>query len=106
MLDNKWIGALFTLIINLGSSYVVNDVHKIFDGIFSFKAMKWLVVFAICLAATQDIYVSICISIMFSIFVWVLLDFECEMCLPRVRKFLRKHLLEIDEDDDYEFEKK
>ena len=96
MLDNKWIGALMTLLVNMGSSYVINDVHMIFNRFFSFKAMKWLVVFAICLASTQDIFVSICMSLVFGLIVWVLLDINCEICLPRLRKVLRKKILNID----------
>ena len=96
MLDNKWIGALMTLLVNMGSSYVINDVQMIFNRFFSFKAMKWLVVFAICLASTQDIFVSICMSLVFGLIVWVLLDINCEICLPRLRKVLRKKILNID----------
>ena len=46
-LESKWLGALFTLIINMGSSFVLGDVHELVTGIFSLKLMKWFVVFAI-----------------------------------------------------------
>ena len=92
-IQSNWVSALFTLIINLGTSYVVTDVHNIFQGIFAYKFMKWLVVFAICFASTKDAYVSIVVSFFFALIVWFLLDEDSEFSLPRVRGFIHKAMV-------------
>lgn len=91
-IQSNWMNALFTLVINLGTSYVVTDVHSIFQGVFAYKFMKWLVVFAICFASTKDVYVSIVVSFFFTIIVWFLLDEDSEFSLPKVRTLLHKAL--------------
>ena len=48
MLDSKWIEALFALLINTGSSYVINDVQQVFNDFFSNKVIKLIVIFSIC----------------------------------------------------------
>jgi|TARA_B100000902_G_scaffold10883_1_gene13297 hypothetical protein len=97
MLESKWFGALFTLIINMGSGYVLGDVQRLVSGVFSLKLMKWFVVFAILFASTQDFVVALCTSILFAVIVWGLCDVKSEVSLLRVRKILRKKLLDIDE---------
>tara|TARA_B100001093_G_C26806363_1_gene1005674 strand:+ start:1288 stop:1632 length:345 start_codon:yes stop_codon:yes gene_type:complete len=92
---SKWIGALITLIINMGSSYVVSDVQHIFKGVFRYKFMKWLVVFAICFASTKDVYVSICLSLLFSIIVWIVLENKAnniKYSLPRIKKTIKTNI--------------
>tara|TARA_B100001250_G_scaffold216647_1_gene185900 strand:+ start:159 stop:497 length:339 start_codon:yes stop_codon:yes gene_type:complete len=103
MLDSKWIEALFALLINTGSSYVINDVQQVFNDFFSNKVIKLIVIFSICFASTQDIFVSLCISIGFVLIVYVLLDGNCDVCLPKLRKILRKKLLNIDESSKEDF---
>ena len=92
-IQSNWMNALFTLVINLGTSYVVTDVNNIFKGVFAYKFMKWLVVFAICFASTKDIYVSIVVSFFFTLIVWFLLDEGSDFSLPKIRTLLHKTIL-------------
>ena len=64
IINSNWINATLTLLINMGSSYVVSDVQTILKGVFSHKIMKWLVVFAICFLSTKDLHVSLYMSLM------------------------------------------
>ena len=46
MLESKWFGALFTLIINMGSGYVLGDVQRLVWGslgYFGYYGVDWLV---------------------------------------------------------------
>ena len=90
--QSKWVQALFTLIINLGTSYVVSDVQNILQGIFEYKFMKWLVVFAICFASTKDVYVSLCISFVFAITMWFFLDEKSDLSIPRVKTLVKNYV--------------
>ncbi len=94
-LESKWLGALFTLIVNMGSSFVLGDVHELVTGIFSLKLMKWFVVFAILFGSTRDFVVALSMSILFAVIVWGLCDIKSEISLLRVRKILREKLLNI-----------
>tara|TARA_Y100000389_G_scaffold205145_2_gene264093 strand:- start:19287 stop:19616 length:330 start_codon:yes stop_codon:yes gene_type:complete len=94
LVESKWINAFITLLINLGSSYLVNDVQTILQGVFKYKFMKWLVVFAICFASTKDIYVSIIVSVIFGVTVWALLDIESDLYLPKLKLNLKRKIRE------------
>ena len=102
VIQSKWLEALFTLIINLGTSYVISDVQKILHGIFEYKFMKWLVIFAICFASTKDIYVSLVISFMFSVTMWFFLDETSDIHLPRLKASLKQLIKRdlVDENDE------
>jgi|TARA_Y100000389_G_C17223978_1_gene394718 hypothetical protein len=98
LIQSPWVSVLCTLIINMGSSYVMGDVNNIFQGVFAYKFMKWLVLFAICFASTKDVYVSICVSLFVVFTVWHLCNDESEWSLPKIRKDLRERF-EIDIDN-------
>ena len=91
LIQSPWTSIFCTLIINMGSSYVMGDVNNIFQGVFAYKFMKWLVLFAICFASTKDVFVSICVSLVLVFLAWHLCNDESEWSLPRIRKGLREH---------------
>lgn len=95
-ISSPWTSVFCTLIINMGSSYVMGDVHNIFQGVFAYKFMKWLVLFAICFASTKDVYVSIVVSLILVFAAWHLCNDESDWSLPKIRQVLREHL-EIEE---------
>ena len=92
IVQSKWIEALFTLIINLGTSYVISDVQNILQGIFKYKFMKWLVIFAICFASTKDVYVSLIISFLFSITIWFFMDETSDIHIPHVKRSIKQFI--------------
>ena len=106
IINSNWINATLTLLINMGSSYVVSDVQAILKGVFSHKIMKWLVVFAICFLSTKDLHVSLYMSLIFSILVWILLDKQNPKTIPEfkknVKQDIKNFLLNIDNSLEYE----
>ena len=106
IINSTWINAMLTLLINMGSSYVISDVQNIFKGVFSYKFMIWLVVFAICFLSTKDVYVSIYMSLIFSILVWILLDKQNPKTIPQfkrdIKQYIKNLLLNIDKSVEYE----
>ena len=106
IINSNWINATLTLLINMGSSYVVSDVQTILKGVFSHKIMKWLVVFAICFLSTKDLHVSLYMSLIFSILIWILLDKQNPNTIPsfkkNVKQYIKNFLLNIDNSPEYE----
>tara|TARA_Y100000389_G_C17353138_1_gene459577 strand:+ start:642 stop:944 length:303 start_codon:yes stop_codon:yes gene_type:complete len=96
LIQSPWSSVFMTLIINMGSSYAMGDINNIFQGVFAYKFMRWLVLFAICFASTQDIYVSVCVSLILVFFAWHLCNDKSAWSLTKIRKILREHF-EIDE---------
>jgi len=58
MIDSNWISAFLTLIVNLGSGFVINDIKLSFTDIFDLALVKVLVLFSIIYMNTKDIYIS------------------------------------------------
>ena len=92
LIQSNWINALFTLIINIGTSYVINDVQDIFHGIFAYRFMKWLVIFSICFATTKDISISLTISLLFSFLIWIVLENDAKLKVPKIKKSIKKYI--------------
>tara|TARA_Y100000389_G_C17468268_1_gene527755 strand:- start:1773 stop:2015 length:243 start_codon:yes stop_codon:yes gene_type:complete len=75
----------------------MTDIQNILKDVFSYRFMKFFVLFVICFASTKDIFVSLCVSGFIVMCMWHLLNKDSEYSLPRISKMLRKYL-DLDED--------
>lgn len=79
--SNVYVSALVMILMNVGTSYLMQDLMPIAHRIFSVLWVRRLVFFAIFFTATRDLKVSILLMIVFTLLVDLFLNENSEYCL-------------------------
>ena len=79
--SNMYVSALVMILLNVGTSYLMQDLMPIAHRIFSFVWVRRLVFFAIFFTATRDLKVSLLLMILFTLLVDMFLNENSEYCL-------------------------
>lgn len=79
--SNMYVSALVMILLNVGTSYLMQDLMPIAHRIFSFVWVRRLVFFAIFFTATRDLKVSLLLMILFTLLVDIFLNENSEYCL-------------------------
>ena len=79
--SNVYVSGLIMILLNAGSSYLMQDLTPITHRIFSSVWVRRLVFFAIFFTATRDLKVSIVLMIVFTLLVDLFLNEDSQFCL-------------------------
>ena len=79
--SNMYVSALVMILLNVGTSYLMQDLMPIAHRIFSVLWVRRLVFFAIFFTATRDLKVSLLLMIVFTLLVDVFLNEHSDYCL-------------------------
>ena len=90
--SNVYVSGLIMLLLNVGTSYLMQDLMPIAHRIFSSYWVRRLVFFAIFFTATRDLRVSILMTILFTLLVDLFLNEQSEYCLIPYENRTTKHL--------------
>lgn len=91
MLD-KLFTALIMLAMNLGGRFIVMDLPKSIDQIFTSSfLLRSFVIFALFFSSTQHIWLSIIFTLLFIIVMKYLLNCDSEFCLLNKEHFKSKY---------------
>ena len=90
--SNVYVSGIIMLLLNVGTSYLMQDLMPIAHRIFSSYWVRRLVFFAIFFTATRDLRVSILMTILFTLLVDLFLNEESEYCLIPYENRTTKHL--------------
>jgi hypothetical protein len=79
--SNAYVSALVMILLNVGTSYLMQDLMPIAHRIFSVVWVRRLVFFAIFFTATRDLKVSVLLMVVFTLLVDIFLNEDSEYCL-------------------------
>ena len=80
--NSKIFGGFVMIMMNIGSKYIILDLPKNLDKIFTkIFILRILVVFCIFFMATKDIIISILLTLIFVIFIRFILNEKSNFCL-------------------------
>jgi hypothetical protein len=90
MLDKLFM-AIIMLAMNIGGRFIVMDLPKSIEQIFTTSfALRAFVIFALFFSATQDIWLSIIFTLLFIIMMKYLLNCDSEFCILNKEHFQSK----------------
>lgn len=90
--NSKLFSALIMIIMNLGTKYISMDLNIYIEKFLSNYVIRKIAFFAIIWMATKDIFLSICLTFIFSFLIEVLLNEKSKWCiLPKKEIFLNKY---------------
>lgn len=78
---NIYVSGIVMVLLNVGTSYLMQDLMPIANRMFAFVWVRRLVFFAIFFTATRDLRVSVLLTIMFTLLVDVFLNEDSDYCL-------------------------
>lgn len=81
IIKSKIFNVFLILLVNIGSSYIANDLQDVMSYIFSSYLLKTIVIFAICFTSTNDIFLSIIVSCTISILLYEILNVKSKFCI-------------------------
>jgi hypothetical protein len=82
--DSKVFAGIMIIIINIASKFVTFKVSKTVESYLKFTFSRDVLVFAITWMGTRDIYIAICMTVLFSFIADYLLNESSEWCcLPK-----------------------
>ena len=79
--SNMYVSGLVMILLNVGTSYLMQDLMPIAHRIFSVLWVRRLVFFAIFFTATRDLKVSVLLMIVFTLLVDIFLNEDSDYCL-------------------------
>lgn len=79
--SNVYVSALVMILLNVGTSYLMQDLMPIAHRIFSVVWVRRLVFFAIFFTATRDLKVSVLLMVVFTLLVDIFLNEDSDYCL-------------------------
>ena len=79
--SNMYVSALVMILLNVGTSYLMQDLMPIAHRIFSVLWVRRLVFFAIFFTATRDLKVSVLLMVVFTLLVDIFLNEDSDYCL-------------------------
>ena len=83
--------ALIMLAMNIGGRFIVMDLPQSIEQLFTTSTLlRTFVIFALFFTATQDIFISIILTLLFIIVMKYLLNCDSEFCLLNKETFKRK----------------
>jgi hypothetical protein len=74
------------LLMNLGSKYIVMDIPKGMDSLFSHPWVRKLTIFAVAFMATKNLKTSIMLLLLFLLFSRFLFNEKSMFCIPHVKE--------------------
>ncbi len=79
--SNVYVAGVVMILLNVGTSYLMQDLAPLAHRVFSFIWVRRLVFFAIFFTATRDLLVSIVLTVLFTLLVDVFLNESSAYCL-------------------------
>jgi hypothetical protein len=79
--SNIYISGILMILLNTGTSYLMQDIMPLANRVFSVVWMRRLVFFAIFFTATRHLWISLLLTLMFTVLVDVLLNEKSPYCL-------------------------
>ena len=83
MANSPYVAGLVMILLNTGTSYLMQDLAPIMHRVFKAQWVRRLVFFAIFFTATRQLFVSLVLTIAASLFLDVLLNPDSRWCLHR-----------------------
>ena len=79
--SNVYVAGVVMILLNVGTSYLMQDLAPLAHRVFSFVWVRRLVFFAIFFTATRNLLVSIVLTVVFTLLVDVFLNESSAYCL-------------------------
>ena len=79
--SNSYVSGLIMILLNVGTSYLMQDIMPLAQRVFSFVWTRRLVFFAIFFTATRDLVASVILTIIASVLLDVFLNEDSRYCL-------------------------
>lgn len=88
---NMYVSGIIMILLNAGTSHLMRDLTPITDRVFSVVWMRRLVLFAIFFTAIRHLWISILLTLIFTLFIDVLFNENSSYCLIPYDWRVRRH---------------
>jgi hypothetical protein len=81
LLTNKYFMGLNSILINIGSAYLLQELMPLTQQLFKQKIMAFFILFLICFTSTRDLFTSLLISLLVYFSIALFLNEKSSFCL-------------------------
>jgi len=78
---SRFFAGIMIIILNIASKFITIHFSKSMESFLKYTFSRNILVFAICYVGSRDIFVSLCITIVFILFMDFLFNEECSLCI-------------------------